>query len=46
MVSVIKKRITNTLISKVKENKQVAHPALIESWVNNQIMGMNTNQKY
>ena len=37
MVSVIKKRITNTIISKVKENKQVAHPAVIESWVNNQI---------
>ena len=37
MVFVIKKRITNTLISKVKENKQVAHPAVIESWVNNQI---------
>mgnify|MGYP001199218296 CR=1 FL=1 len=37
MVSVIKKRITNTIVSKVKENKQVANPAVIESWVNVQI---------
>ena len=37
MVSVIKIRITNAIVSKVKENKQVAHPAVIESWVNDQI---------
>ena len=37
MIAVIKTRVTNAIISKVKENKQVAHPAVIESWVNNQI---------
>ena len=37
MVSVIKIRITNTIVYKVKENKQVAHPAVVKSWVNDQI---------
>ena len=37
MVFVIKNSVTYTLISKIKENKQVAHPAVVESWVNDQI---------
>lgn len=37
MVSEIKNSVTYTLVSKIKENKQVAHPAVVESWVNNQI---------
>ena len=37
MVSVMKKRVTNTIVYKVKENKQVAHPAVIKEWVSNQI---------
>ena len=37
LVSVMKEKVTNIIISKVKENKQVAHPAVVESWVNGQI---------
>ena len=37
MIAVIKTRVTNAIISKVKENKQVAHPTVIKSWVNVQI---------